>query len=202
MFKIISLLALVAVIGCASWNCCAADQNNHTTVEEKPMTKKNLGKILIAYYSLDGNTRRVVTEIQKRTDATVHEIKITKEYSSTPMIYWTAWRQRKNLPQLRSEIPDFSSYDLIMIGSPVWWYTISAPVLSFLDKCDFKGKAVVPFATHGGNIGEFFRDFKQKAKNAKVLDGIDFQKVSKEIPEALNEKISKWLDDLSQRLIH
>jgi hypothetical protein len=36
-----------------------------------------------------------------------------------------------------------------------------------LAETDFQGKRVVPFATHGGELGYFFADFENQAKMRK-----------------------------------
>jgi flavodoxin len=200
MLKTLLSLILVAGVGYLCWNCCAAQKQENSSLEshKTPKVKKDLGKVLIVYYSLDGNTKMVVDRIGKMINATICKIETAEKYSSAPIIYWTSWKQKNNgdYPKLKNKIPDFSSYDLIIIGSPVWWYTVPAPLLSLLSESDFKGKTVVPFVTHGGNTGNFFDDFRKKIKNAKVIDGADFCKVSKEDLRILDEKISTWLDNL------
>lgn len=199
MIKIISVI-LVALIGYCFWsfNHIPTRTRKDLSVElEKITVDKKLGKVLLIYYSLEGNTHNIASRIQKMTNADLFEIETVEEYPSAPAYFWVARQQLKNLPKLKTAIPDVSSYDLIIVGSPVWWYTVSTPMLAFLAECDFKGKTVVSFATNGGNVGDFFNDFKKKIKNAKVIDiKIDFKKVSTEEPNALNEKISNWLDKL------
>lgn len=166
--------------------------------DKNTVVKKDFGKVLVVYYSLSGNTRNIAMRIKEKTNADIYEIKTVKEYSSSPMIYITAKKQMnpKNYPELKEKLPDFSRYDLIFVGSPVWWYTIAAPVLSFLSQADFKGKTVVSFTTHGGNYGSFFEDFDKKAKNAKVIKGMEFKKVLKEKEITLNNKVTNWLNNL------
>lgn len=196
MFKTLIFLVVVGM-GYAGWKY-STTQTKQIELQKKPIRKKNLGKVLILYYSLDGNTRTVANRIKEMTSATIGEIETVEPYPSVPMLYWTARKQIKNsaLPKLKNKFPNIDNYDLIFIGSPVWWYTVSAPVLSFLSTCDFKGKTVVPFATHGGNPGDFFSDFRKNAQKANIIDGMDFRKVSKENQNILNEKISNWLDNL------
>ena len=45
---------------------------------------------------------------------------------------------------------EFGKYDVIFVGTPNWWSTMAPPVLTFLSSCDFSGKTVIPFVTHGG----------------------------------------------------
>ena len=196
MFRIISLL-LITLIGYSFWsfNHVPSRVRKDLTAElTEILADKQLGKVLIVYYSLDGNTHNVAMRIQQMTGADVFEIETLEPYPSAPAYFWKAWRDLKGLPKIKTPIPDINEYDLIIVGSPAWFYTVSAPVLSFLEKRDFNGKVVVPFVTHGGNIGSFFKDFREKAQNAKVVDGVDFKKIWNVAPKDLNEKISTWLE--------
>lgn len=156
---------------------------------------------MVIYYSLSGNTREIALRIKGKTNADLYEIKTEDEYPSSPMIYLTAKRQLnpKKYPKLKNDtLPDLNQYDLIFIGTPVWWYTIPAPLLSFLTQIDFKGKTVVSFATHGGNYGKYFEDFETKIKNAKVIRGKEFKKVLKTDKNILDAKITEWLVNLKK----
>lgn len=200
MLKIISIIFVVLVGYCFwSFNHISSRERKDLGAELNKITiDKKLGKVLVVYYSLDGNTHNIASRIQKMTNADVFEIETIEPYPSAPAYYWVARQQIKNneLPKLKNAAPNVSSYDLIIVGSPVWWYTVSSPMLAFLDECDFKGKAVAAFATQGGNVGTFFADFKKKIKNAKIIEEIDFSKVSAEKSESLNEKVSAWLDKI------
>lgn len=46
---------------------------------------------------------------------------------------------------------DLSRYQNIIIGMPVWWYTMPMPMFSFLDNVDLSGKNVYIFTTHAGS---------------------------------------------------
>jgi flavodoxin len=204
MIKIILLIFMIAVAYCFwSFRHIPIRERKDLSADLKDViAAQNLGKVLVIYYSLDGNTDNIARRIQKMTNADLFEVETAEPYPAAPAYYWISRKQLKDgkLPQLKQEIPDISSYDLIIIGSPVWWYTISAPMTSFLSKCDFSGKTIVAFATHGGGIGNFFSDFRKQIRNAKVLDGIDFKKVSGEKPKILNKKISSWLNDLEKAI--
>jgi flavodoxin len=163
-------------------------------------SRYDFGKALIVYYSLGGNTAEVAGRIRDMTDGSLLEIETEKAYPSSPAIYIIAGLELKNgnYPALKESVEDFSSYDVIFVGSPVWWFTVSTPVLSFLSKTDFKGKTVVSFATDGGNYGEFFVDFAREARNANVLEGINFTNVSKTDISILDQNISAWLEKLKK----
>ena len=160
--------------------------------------KKEFGKVLIVYYSLSGNTRDLAEKIQQQTNADLYEIKTKEELPSGVSLYSSIKKQVKsgNYPELQGEFPDFESYDLIFVGAPVWWYTVATPVLSFLEKADFKNKYVVPFSTQGSNPGTFFEDFEAKAKNAIILPGKQFNNISKKYDNAIVQKVIVWLNSL------
>lgn len=63
---------------------------------------------------------------------------------------------------------DLSKYDEIIIGSPVWWYTITPVVRTFLKENDLSGKTIIPFATNAGWLGRTFKEIKSLCPNSTV----------------------------------
>ncbi len=57
----------------------------------------------------------------------------------------------KKGPGLKSKPADFSAYDVVFIGFPVWYSTMPAFEQEYVKGCDLKGKTVIPFATAGAN---------------------------------------------------
>ncbi len=157
----------------------------------------NLGKTLVIFYSLTGHTKNIAQKIKDKTNADIFEIQTAQELPKGPMLHLSVRKQIKNkeYPELK-DIPDISSYDLIFIGSPVWWYTAATPVLSLLNKVDFKGKKVVPFSTQGSNAGTFFKDFQNHAQNATILTYASFNNMGKEYDQAIDAKIAAWINSL------
>ena len=157
-----------------------------------------LEKVLVVYYSLSGNTKYIAQSIAKQTNADVFEIETLDVIKTNLSFYFKIKKQlnSRKYPEIKSKIADFSKYDIVFVGFPVWWYTIATPGLSFLQQTDFMGKKVVPFSTQGSNYGSFFTDFKKNAKNAQILDGMSFNNMSKEYNNAVNNKINDWLNKL------
>lgn len=46
--------------------------------------------------------------------------------------------------------PDFAKYDVIFVGTPVWWHTAPTMVTNFLQehKAELSGKTVIPFCSY------------------------------------------------------
>lgn len=109
-------------------------------------------KILVASYSWGGNTKSIADCIAKKIGAERFDVVCKTPYTTN---YRACCDQAKKelsegvLPELANDI-DISKYDVIFLGSPNWWSTVSCPMRSFIAKHDFTGKIVVPFFTHGG----------------------------------------------------
>jgi len=156
-------------------------------------------KMIIICYSLTGTTKSIAEKIRKKTGADLFEIETLRTY---PAEYSALTEEAKreletgDLPALKKNPPDMSSYDLILVGGPVWWYTVPTPVMSFLRQADFAGKRVSAFCTHEGGVGKFSPHFKEQAKNAVVLEGLDLYKPQQARKGELDKALDSWLSKL------
>ena len=156
-------------------------------------------KVLVVYYSLTGNTKSIAEMIQEKTGGDVFEIETVRSYPddySECIEEAKRELQTRELPALKKSPPNMSSYDLILVGSPVWWYTVSTPVMRFLTQANFAGKKVSAFCTHEGGVGKFFQHFKEQAKNAVVLEGLDLYKPRQAREGELFKTLDLWLSKL------
>lgn len=160
-----------------------------------PATMKK--KILIAYFSHTGKTRAVAMQIKKITGADVFEIIPIKPY---PNDYNTLLEQTKTEarnhyhPQLKTRLKNFNQYDIIIIGSPIWWFTFAPPVSSFLKSYNFENKTIVPFSTNeGSGLGTIVSDTKKLCPKVKILKGLSItgSKATK-----AQHQVSTWLKDI------
>ncbi len=158
----------------------------------------NFGKVLVVYYSLTGRTKDIAERIRAKTDADIYEIKTAEKFDTNLWFYMKARAQLKEgkYPTLSGKMPEFSEYDWVFVGFPVWWYTAATPGLAFLEQTDFKGKKVVPFSTQGSNAGTFFKDFEMKAKNADLQAPASFNNLPEKYDAAVDNKIAVWLNNL------
>lgn len=151
-----------------------------------------MNKILIVYYSLFQNTKKLALEISRQTGGDIRELIPEKNYSFD---YNTAAKEVRNqiargfCPKLISGDEPIDDYKTIFIGTPNWFKTLAPPVMSFIRKYDFEGKTVVPFCTHGGGgFGQIENDIAKECSKSKILSGIE----SNGIIEA--QKVTKWLE--------
>lgn len=157
----------------------------------------NLGKVLVMYYSLSGQTEKIARQIAELTGGELYEIKVEETYSS-PSVYMKSKKEyeSKQYPKLAAELPDFAQYDTVFVGGPVWWYTMAVPLFSLLKVADFDGKKVVPFSTQGSNFGAFFEDFNALAKNADIQTSANFNNMKPEFDAQVKNKVIEWLNRL------
>jgi len=188
------ICAVAGMIGITSCN-----------VQTKKVENMEGKKILVVFYSWEGNTKAVAEYIKSKTDADIYEIKTSEMYPKD----WNecvnkVGKDGKNFePALIGDMPDVSKYDVVFIGSPCWWGTIANPVRSFLHKVDLSGKTVAPFMTHGTS-GRRLQEIKKLCPGSTVLEGLGiynrYQVETKvNTPENLGNykaEVDKWLKEI------
>lgn len=118
----------------------------------------NEKKILIAYFSCGGTTKKAAETIASVTGGTLYEIRPATPYTG-PDLDWTDSKSRSsaemNDPASRPAILGGGNaaegFDTVFLGFPIWWYRAPQIILTFLDGCDLSGKTVIPFATSGSS---------------------------------------------------
>ncbi len=138
-------------------------------------TNYNIGKddkILIAFYSYSGNTQKVAQAIHDNIGGDLFEIKTEDNY---PKNYNEMVEQAKKeiqsgfRPELTTKIDNIAQYDVIFLGSPNWWGTITPQVSSFLQNYDLSGKKIIPFITNGGGgVQNTVTDLTAQCKGCNV----------------------------------
>ena len=148
-------------------------------------------KILIAYYSKTGNTKRAAEEIAKMTGGTLNRIVPQKTYpdsyfATVAVAKWESLKGEK--PALADKVEGIGGYDKILVGFPIWWFGCPQLIKTFMESYDFDGKKVYPFCTHGGSGPKnSTRDIKAICPGADVKDCFD---ATKNLNEAA---VKEWL---------
>lgn len=160
MKRIFFLLALAMLalfsVACASNNSTTSSNAQVTPAAATSGSTNALAgkKILVAYFSATNNTKQVAEEIAKATGADLYRIEAAQPYAANP--YDDSDRIKKeayeNLrPEVKITLPksEMAKYDVIFVGSPIWWHQPAMVVCTFLEGYDLSGKTVVPFFTYG-----------------------------------------------------
>ena len=117
-----------------------------------------MSKVLVAYFSASGVTKKVAEELAAVEKADLFEIVPEPRYTAADL----DWRDQKSRTTLEMKDPDcrpaisgkvenMGQYDVVFVGFPIWWGREPSVVDTFLDGYDFAGKKIVPFCTSGGS---------------------------------------------------
>ena len=177
MKKIMLIILGILVVGC----CVVFAQNNNSGKISKNKGDSTMEtKVLVAYFSATGTTKKVAQNLAKATGGDLYEIKPVREYTNADL-NWHDSNSRSSVemndPKSRPEIitGDLSieNYDTVYIGFPIWWGTAPKVVHTFLEKYDFSGKKIIIFATSGSSgLGNTANTLKQSiSKTATIIEG-------------------------------
>ena len=190
--KFLTLLAAMAV--CIS---CSAKNNQPTMSNHKAIVvffshageNYSVGNIKV------GNTKIVADYISELIGADQAEI-VTHKYDGmayTPLTNLAQDEQNNDERPDFELVPnvDFSQYDTIFIGGPIWWGTYPQVMFTFFDRYDLNGKTIYPFTTHeGSGLGSCVNDVRRAYPNASVQKGFSIYGHEVRTNKA---KVENWL---------
>lgn len=171
-------------------------EENRPNNENKPSSVKGI----VVYFSATNHTKRVSNIIAGYLDIPTFELVPVTPYSSSDLNYSdpnSRVSKEHNDPNRHIELtsttlPDFDSYDFIFIGYPIWWGEASWVVDDFVQKNNFEGKTIIPFAISASSpLGTSAKNLAAKASNGTWLDGIRFSSSASE------STITEWIDQLN-----
>lgn len=87
-----------------------------------------MGKTLVAYFSVTGNTKEVAKKIAGHLGADLFEIEAKVPYKAEDL----DWKNKESRsskemndksyrPEVSNQVENMDSYDTIFIGYPIWW---------------------------------------------------------------------------------
>lgn len=140
-----------------------------------------------------GNTEVIAEYIKDFTNADIFKVEPLNKYSEN---YRTCIEEAKtrtithNAP-IREKVPDISSYEIIYIGSPVYWNGMPEELFTALKGLDYTGKTIRPFVTHeGSGLSNIPNQLKNICKNGIVTKGLAI--TGSQVNFAKNE-VENWI---------
>lgn len=123
-----------------------------------------------------GNTEIVAEKIKKITNADIFKVEPVNKY---PYNYHECCDVAKKeltenaRPKIVNYLDKIDEYEVIYIGSPIWWGHIAMPMFTALERLNFEGKIVKLFITHeGSGLGDCPKDIEKLCKGADIRKGI------------------------------
>lgn len=148
-------------------------------------------------YIEKGNTEVIAEYIGQFTGANLFKCDPIKPYSEDYTKCTEeamAYKRQNARPELKKYLDDISDYDVVYIGGPIYWGELPFEVYTQLDRLNFKGKTVKPFATHeGSGLGSVESVLKSKCVGATVKKGLAIQGSSVN-SEFAKKQVKNWVE--------
>ncbi len=162
-----------------------------------------MGKVLVVYYSLTGNTKMIAETIVEAINSDVLELKPVKELDaeSGMRYFWGGFQATmKKKPKLEEFDINPLGYNLIILGTPVWAWTFSPPIRSFLKKYDLTKKNIALWVCAQGDGIKAMDRFKDALKDANIIGEVRFQEPKQNTPENAKERAVVWANEIIQKI--
>lgn len=144
-------------------------------------------------YIEKGNTEVIAEYVGDITGANLFKVEPKEPYSKdyNTCINEAKDRQVSHNAPIKENIPDLTDYEVIYIGSPVYWGYMPEELVTALKDVDFTGKTIRPFTTHeGSGLGSIPSQIKNVCKGANVLDGLAITGSS---VNSAKSKVENWI---------
>lgn len=152
-------------------------------------------KILLAYYSRTGTTKRIAEEIKESIDCDIEELISVRNRSGMIGFLFSGKEGSQGVPaDIKPIANNPADYDLVIIGTPIWSGNLSSPARRYLLDNAGKFKKISLFCTMGGN--EYEKTFNEMEKICGLKSIANLAINGKEIAKSeyrskLGEYISK-----------
>jgi len=153
-------------------------------------------KILIVYYSNGGHTKDAAQKLSSIVGGDIKEIQLNEQYPNNMFTMSKIVRKQMKqgyLPEINDI--DILNYDIVFVGSPIWNFSISLPIKTFLKNNNFENKTLIPFFTYSGGAN------KNKIIN-EIKDLVNTNDIKKSLFMFENgifltkEQLIKWLNNI------
>ena len=129
-----------------------------------------MSKVLVAYFSASGVTRRPAQKIAIALNGDIFEIEPVDIYTNEDL-NWLDRNSRSSIemkdkssrPKITKRVTNIDDYDTVVIGFPVWWFTAPTIINTFIEENNLASKKIYIFVTSGGSGSKkSFNDLQKK----------------------------------------
>ena len=153
-----------------------------------------MGKTLVIYYSLEGNTEFAAKTIAETVNADLLKLEPAKPISSAGFsrFFWGGKQVlMKESPELLPLSKNPAAYDLIFLGTPVWASSYAPALRTFFSTTPLTGKRLALFCCYAGNPGKTLDAMKAALAGNAVIGEKGFHNPAKK-PEQSKNDVSAW----------
>jgi len=153
-------------------------------------------KTAVVFFSLKGNSSFVAEEIKNKLNADLIQLHVKdekKRWGLFEFLWCCGLMSSGKKTPLKPYTFDPSSYDLIIIGTPVWASSPATPIKTFISEAGITGKKVALFVCHAGGKGNALEKFKALLPNNEIVGEMDFVNPAKNDGEKIKKLIDHWI---------
>ena len=110
----------------------------------------------VAYFSATGTTQAVAELLAQAADADLIAIEPEEAYTDADLDWHDSlsrssveMRDPEARPVMKAIEADFTPYDTIYLGFPIWWGVAPRIINTFIETANLQGKVIRTFATSG-----------------------------------------------------
>ena len=159
-------------------------------------------KTLVVYYSWScGNTEKIAEQLADACDADIARIETVVPYPEDYQETVDQGQREVNagfMPEIENLEYDPADYDVIVIGTPTWWYTMAPAVKTFIAEKDFSGKTVVALSTNGSWPGNATADIEDACAGASFGPALEvqFDSTGGDRQETPQSQVDAWIEQI------
>lgn len=157
-------------------------------------------KAAIVYYSYTNNTKKIAEMIQHKMGGDLFQIETVAPYTGSYDEVVEQGQKEINegfKPPIQPMNIQLEQYDTIILGTPVWWYTLTPAVRTFLSETDLSGKRIIPFATNAGWLGHTFQDIRKLCPDSEVVKEMNVE-FSEDTLKTSGKEIENWIEGMQK----
>jgi flavodoxin len=149
-------------------------------------------KSLVVYYTRTGKTKFVAEAIASQLGADLEEVVDLKKRQGA--LGWIASGKDATLKSLTEIAPTnkaTNDYDLLIIGTPIWAWTLTPAIRTYIAQNDLSGKKVALFYTFDSDPKHAAEKTRELLPNAIIVSELPLASPGKDKQEA-EKKIVEW----------
>lgn len=145
------------------------------------------------------NIKLITQEVKSKKKADTFSITVKKKYNANfDKMAGVAKKEidkDKKIKLAPVKVKNLSDYDTIYLGTPIWWYSLPQPVVTFLRSNDFSGKTIYVYGIHEGSGWENnIEKIQELCPDATVVKGITVYGDAS--AKSVKKRADKWLDGI------
>lgn len=155
-------------------------------------------KILTVFYSRTGNTKKIAKDLAKQLKADIDEIvDLTDRSGIKGWIFGGKDVVEKNSTEIKfSKNPQ--EYDLVIIGTPIWAFSSTPAISTYVMKFKKQLNKVAFFITSGSSTPEKTIDYLEKIIDKKAIYSDCWNMIDLANPKKYLDKLQKFIREIKK----